>query len=122
FNKVNILKNHWQNYLNAEFNQAYYHRLREFLKNEYASQTIYPDMHDIFDALHYTDYPDVKVVILGQDPYHGPNQAHGLSFSVQKGVKLPPSLRNIYKELEADLNIKPADHGNLTAWAKQGVL
>lgn len=119
---MNILKNNWQNYLNAEFDKSYYQTLHDFLKKEYESQTIYPNMYDIFNALHYTDFNDVKVVILGQDPYHGPNQAHGLSFSVQKGIQLPPSLRNIYKELDSDLKIPPASHGDLTAWAKQGVL
>src|SRR5699024_10952173 len=79
-------------------------------------------MHDIYNALHYTDYENTKVVILGQDPYHGPNQAHGLSFSVQPGVAIPPSLKNIYKELHDDLGVPIASHGCLTDWAKQGVL
>ena len=97
--------------------------LRAFLKSEIqAEKVIYPANHLIFNALNTTKLPDVKVVILGQDPYHGPNQAHGLSFSVQKGVALPPSLRNIFHELSTDLGIEKPQHGNLTAWAEQGVL
>ena len=93
---MGILKNDWKNYLEEEFNKDYYRRIRRFLIQEYRSKTIYPDMYDIFNALHFTPYKDVKVVILGQDPYHGPNQAHGLSFSVKPEVKIPPSLVNIY--------------------------
>ena len=96
--------------------------LREFLKNEYTTKIIYPDKYDIFNALHYTSYKDVKVVILGQDPYHGPNQAHGLSFSVSPGVKIPPSLLNIYKELNSDLECYIPNNGYLKKWADQGVL
>jgi len=117
-----ILKNDWAPLLEEEFTNRYYLRLREFLKREYATQTIYPNMHDIFNALHYTPFRDVKVVILGQDPYHGPNQAHGLSFSVQKGVRKPPSLVNIFKELENDLGFATPEHGSLIKWAKEGVL
>lgn len=117
-----IIHNSWQEILQDEFNQPYYGQLREFLKREYASQTIYPDMYHIYSALELTPYEDVKVVILGQDPYHGPNQAHGLSFSVQPGVKIPPSLVNIYKELQEDLGYAPVNHGFLESWAKQGVL
>ena len=117
-----ILENDWQELLNDEFDKEYYKKLRHQLKNEYSNYTIYPDMYDIFNALHYTSYEDVKVVILGQDPYHGPNQAHGLSFSVKKGVRIPPSLVNIYKELNNDLGCKIPSHGNLTKWAKQGIL
>lgn len=95
------------------FESDYYAKLHAFLKNEYLSQTIYPDMYHIFEAFELTPFSDVKVVILGQDPYHGPNQAHGLSFSVLPGVDIPPSLRNIYKELESDLGIKPVNHGYL---------
>ncbi|MGP6146043.1 uracil-DNA glycosylase [Jeotgalibaca sp. A122] len=116
-----IIHNEWQEVLEPEFKSAYYLQLRKFLKKEYGQATIYPSMHDIWNAFELTPYNDVKVVIIGQDPYHGENQAHGLSFSVQKGVRIPPSLRNIYKELESDLGIKPVTHGNLTAWAKQGV-
>src|SRR5690625_2828028 len=117
-----ILKNDWANYLQDEFSKEYYVRLREILKEEYKTQTIYPEMHDIFNALHYTPFHQVKVVILGQDPYHGPGQAHGLSFSVQRYVKQPPSLRNIFKELQSDLGFPPPNHGYLVDWTRQGVL
>ena len=117
-----ILKNNWAEYLNPEFKKEYYQKLRSFLVNEYTTKTIYPNMYDIFNALHYTDYNDVKIVILGQDPYHGPNQAHGLSFSVQPGVKTPPSLINIYKELHDDLGCYIPNNGYLKKWADQGVL
>ena len=120
--KKQILKNDWAPLLNDEFSKPYYLSLREFLKNEYRTQTIYPSMYDIFNALHYTPFHEVKVVILGQDPYHGPNQAHGLSFSVQKGVPQPPSLVNIFQELKNDLGIDPPNHGCLIDWTKQGVL
>lgn len=115
-------KNKWQDLLKDEFKKDYYLNLREFLKKEYKENTIYPEMNDIFNALHYTSYEDVKVVILGQDPYHGPRQAHGLSFSVQPGVKIPPSLRNIYKELNSDLGINIPNNGYLKSWADNGVL
>ncbi len=117
-----ILKNDWKNYLSSEFEKDYYKNLRSFLKNEYNSAVIYPNMYDIFNALHFTSYADTKVVILGQDPYHGPNQAHGLSFSVNPGVKTPPSLLNIYKELHSDLNCYIPNNGYLKKWADQGVL
>lgn len=118
----NPLSNDWSQLLEDEFSKDYYLRLREFLKEEYQENTVYPPMHDIFNALHYTSFHNVKVVILGQDPYHGPNQAHGLSFSVQPGVSIPPSLRNIYKELSTDIGMVTPSHGHLTKWAKQGVL
>ena len=117
-----ILKNDWINYLNTEFEKDYYLKLREFLKNEYNSKVIYPNMYDLFNALHFTSYEDTKVVILGQDPYHGPKQAHGLSFSVNPGVKTPPSLVNIYKELHDDLGCYIPNNGYLKKWADQGVL
>jgi len=117
-----IIHNSWQNELNDEFEKEYYGKLREFLKQEYQQQTIYPDMYHIYSALELTPFEAVKVVILGQDPYHGPNQAHGLSFSVQPGIKTPPSLVNIYKELQSDLGYPPVQHGFLESWAKQGVL
>ena len=117
-----ILKNDWNELLKDEFSKDYYLSLREFLKNEYTAKIIYPDKYDIFNALHYTSYKDVKVVILGQDPYHGPNQAHGLSFSVSPGVKIPPSLLNIYKELNSDLGCYIPNNGYLKKWADQGVL
>ena len=112
----------WDEVIGDEFEKEYYLKLREFLKAEYSSQKIYPDMYDIFNALKLTPYNEVKAVILGQDPYHEPNQAHGLSFSVRDGTELPPSLKNIYKELETDVGIKPTTSGDLTPWAKQGVL
>ena len=115
-------KNSWNKVLDGEFEKDYYLKLRQFLKTEYASHTIYPNMYDIFNALKYTSFDDVKVVILGQDPYHGAGQAHGLCFSVQKGVEPPPSLKNIYKELNAELGLSIPSHGELTKWAKQGVL
>lgn len=118
---VNI-GNSWDILLKDEFQKEYYLKLRQFLKNEYATKTIYPDMHDIFNALKYTPYEDVKVVILGQDPYHGPGQAHGLCFSVKEGIEPPPSLKNIFKEIESDIGIKMSGAGDLTPWAKQGVL
>ncbi|NBA17700.1 uracil-DNA glycosylase [Enterococcus hirae] len=117
-----IIHNSWQTILIDEFEKEYYQKLRNFLKKEYTTQKIHPDMYHIYEALELTPYEKVKVVILGQDPYHGVNQAHGLSFSVQPGVKIPPSLNNIYKELQSDLGISPVKHGNLVSWAKQGVL
>lgn len=114
--------NEWDELLADEFKKDYYLRLREFLKKEYATQTIYPDMYNIFNSLKYTSYSDVKAVILGQDPYHGPGQAHGLCFSVQEGVPLPPSLKNIFKELRDDLGCTPPVNGTLTKWAENGVL
>ena len=117
-----ILKNDWHDLLKDEFKKDYYLALRKFLINEYRTRTIYPDMYDIFNALHYTPYKDVKVVILGQDPYHGPNQAHGLSFSVKPGVPAPPSLVNIFKELNSDVGCYIPNNGYLKKWADQGVL
>lgn len=114
--------NSWDSILAEEFNKDYYLKLREFLKVEYRTHTVYPDMHDIFNAFKYTDYNDVKVVILGQDPYHEPMQAQGLSFSVPKGVRIPPSLVNIYKELNDDMGIPVPSHGCLKEWASEGVL
>lgn len=116
------LGNSWDRVLDGEFEKEYYQKLRDFLIEEYRSKTIYPGMHDIFNALKVTGYDDVKVVILGQDPYHEPGQAHGMAFSVQPGIKTPPSLVNIYKELLDDLGIQPVDHGYLMKWAEQGVL
>jgi uracil-DNA glycosylase len=117
-----ILKNDWKNYLESEFQKDYYIKLKKFLVSEYNSKIVYPGMYDIFNALHYTPYSKVKVVILGQDPYHGPNQAHGLSFSVNPGVKAPPSLINMYKELQSDLGCYIPNNGYLKKWADQGVL
>ena len=114
--------NDWDEILAGEFDQEYYKHIRYFLKQEYAEQTVYPPMEYIFNALRLTPYSSVKAVILGQDPYHGPGQAHGLCFSVQPGVQPPPSLQNIFKELQSDLGIVPPKDGTLTKWAKQGVL
>ena len=114
--------NQWQEILKEQTALDYYKNLQAFLNTEYETKTIYPKKSDIFNALNYTDYEDVKVVLLGQDPYHGPNQAHGLSFSVLPGQKLPPSLKNMLKELQEDLGCELPDHGELTHWAKQGVL
>ncbi|MBQ7784009.1 MAG: uracil-DNA glycosylase [Oscillospiraceae bacterium] len=114
--------NDWDEIMKGEFDLPYYKQLREFLKTEYFSLEVYPHMNNIFNAMKHTAYNDVKAVIIGQDPYHEPNQAHGLCFSVQKGCPIPPSLRNIYKEIESDLGITPASHGELYSWADSGVL
>ncbi len=119
---MEIFKNDWANYLKDELQQPYYRQLRQFLIGEYRTRAVYPDMYSIFNALHYTSYEDTKVVILGQDPYHGEGQAHGLSFSVLPGVAPPPSLLNIFKELQTDLGCEVPAHGCLQAWAEQGVL
>ena len=117
-----LIHNEWQEVLKDEFEAPYYEKLRQFLKKEYQEQVIFPEMNHIWEAFEWTPYDKVKVVILGQDPYHGPNQAHGLSFSVQPTIKTPPSLVNIYKELQSDLGIPPVNHGYLKSWAEQGVL
>ena len=114
--------NSWDRILEGEFEKEYYLKLREFLKEEYSTRTIYPDMYHIFEALKRTSYAQTKVVLLGQDPYHGPGQAHGLAFSVRRGVPKPPSLQNMFKELHRDLGIEIPDHGCLESWADQGVL
>lgn len=116
------LQNDWAPLLEPEFAQPYYSELRSFLAAEYRSRPVYPDMHDIYSALHLTGYDRTKVVILGQDPYHGPGQAHGLSFSVKPGVPAPPSLQNIFKELKDDLGCYIPNNGHLVKWAEQGVL
>lgn len=116
------LGNDWDELLKDEFQKDYYQQLRQFLIREYRTKTIYPDMYKIYEALKLTSYADTKVVILGQDPYHGENQAHGLAFSVQEGVQIPPSLVNIYKELADDLGCYIPNNGYLVPWAKQGVL
>ncbi|WP_440602817.1 uracil-DNA glycosylase [Bacillus sp. GB_SG_008] len=117
-----ILKNDWAPLLAPEFEKPYYQQLQLFLKEEYHTHVVYPKQEDIFNALHYTSYQDTKVLILGQDPYHGPDQAHGLSFSVQPGVRTPPSLQNMYKELLDDLGYPIPNNGYLVKWAEQGVL
>lgn len=114
--------NDWDEIMAGEFDKPYYRELREFLKQEYFTREIYPPMNDIFNAMKHTAYSDVKAVIIGQDPYHEPNQAHGLCFSVQKGCPIPPSLRNIYKEMSEDIGFVPPDHGELYHWADNGVL
>jgi len=115
-------QNTWNDVIGDEFSKEYYIKLRNFLKDEYSSRIIYPPMYDIFNALKLTDYNDVKVVILGQDPYHGEGEAHGLAFSVKEGVDIPPSLRNIYKELQMSLGCYIPNNGYLEKWARQGVL
>lgn len=114
--------NDWDELLKEEFKKDYYLKLREFLIDEYRTKTIYPDKEDIFNALKFTSFKDTKVLILGQDPYHGKGQGHGLSFSVNKEIKVPPSLRNIYKELHDDIGEKIPNNGYLKKWAQQGVL
>ncbi|MDR1496565.1 MAG: uracil-DNA glycosylase [Clostridiales Family XIII bacterium] len=118
------LGNDWDVLLQDEWDKPYYRQLRRFLKAEYGNGAIYPDMNDIFNALRYTAYKDVKAVVLGQDPYHGPDQAHGLCFSVKPGVEPPPSLVNIFKELahEYHPNFSPPGNGYLVPWAERGVL
>jgi len=117
-----VLRNDWAQQVGDQFDRPYYSKLREFLKTEYRTRRVYPEPHDIFNALHHTAYADVKAVILGQDPYHGPGQAHGLSFSVKPGVPPPPSLQNIFKELRDDVGAPIPNHGYLNSWAEQGVL
>lgn len=119
---VHFLQNDWAEVLDEEFEKPYYKELREFLKHAYASERVYPPMEDIYNALRVTPYASTKVVILGQDPYHGPGQAHGLSFSVRPGVQPPPSLLNIFKEMESDIGCARPTHGCLLGWAEQGVL
>jgi uracil-DNA glycosylase len=114
--------NDWDDLLKDEFQKEYYQQLRQFLIKEYRTKKIYPDKYKLFEALKLTSYADTKVVILGQDPYHGERQAHGLAFSVQEGIAIPPSLLNIYKELQNDLGCYIPNNGYLVSWAKQGVL
>ncbi|MGN0702695.1 MAG: uracil-DNA glycosylase [Lentihominibacter sp.] len=114
--------NSWDTVLREEFKKEYYLKLREFLKQEYRHGTVYPEMDNIFNALKLTSYDDAKAVIIGQDPYHEPGQAQGLCFSVPRGMKQPPSLVNIFKEMQSDLGIRPPDHGCLEGWAREGVL
>ena len=118
------LGNSWDDVLASEFKSEYYLALREFLKKEYREHTVYPPMDEIYSAFKVTPFEDVKVLILGQDPYHGPGQAHGMAFSVKPGIKQPPSMVNIFKELKEDLGIDPPpkDYGYLMSWAEQGVM
>ena len=119
---MSMLKNDWAPLLKGEMEKSYYRQLRKVLREEYQTKVIYPDQDDIYNALHFTAFNETKVVIIGQDPYHGPGQAHGLSFSVKPGVRIPPSLKNIYKELQTDLGCTIPNHGYLVEWTKQGVL
>ncbi|WP_204104267.1 MULTISPECIES: uracil-DNA glycosylase [Spirulina sp. CCY15215] len=112
----------WENILAEEFEKSYFKKLEEFVLREYETQTVYPPLEQIFAAFEYTNFEDVKVLLLGQDPYHGEDQAHGLSFSVRSGVKIPPSLRNIFKELNSDIGCDIPQEGCLTKWAEQGIL
>ncbi len=118
---MGALSGEWESALRAEFTKPYYKKLFEFIKNEYSTKVIYPPSNEIFTAFHLTAPSEIKVLILGQDPYHEPGQAHGMSFSVKPSVAIPPSLQNIYKELEDDLNCYIPDNGYLIKWAKQGV-
>lgn len=117
-----MINKSWDDFLNKEFNEPYFKDLSSFLKKEYETKKIYPSKKEVFSSFYYTDLDKVKVVILGQDPYHQPNQACGLAFAVKKGVALPPSLVNIYKEISDDLNIEMSNDGYLIKWAMQGVM
>ena len=117
-----MIGNDWDNILKDEFNKDYFKKLMLTIRDEYNKKIIFPRKDEVFKAFRYTPYQNVKVVILGQDPYHGDGEAEGLSFSVPKNIKIPPSLINIYKELHNDLGITPPNHGNLSSWAKEGVL
>lgn len=117
-----IFDNDWQRVLAVEFEKSYYKELTQFIEKEYTMGTVYPPKDEVMNALHTTAYKDVKVVILGQDPYHGQNQAHGMSFSVKPGIPQPPSLRNMLQELQDDIGCKVPEHGYLMKWAEQGVL
>lgn len=117
-----MIGNNWDNILEEEYKKEYFQKLQRFVVEEYKTKTIYPKMSEIFNAFLYTSYQNVKVVILGQDPYHGENQAEGLSFSVKQGIAKPPSLINIFSELKDDLGCDIPEHGSLVSWAKQGVL
>ena len=117
-----MINNDWLEILEKEFHQEYYKKLNKFILEEYKTKAIFPIKEEIFNAFEMCSFSNSKVIILGQDPYHNFNQAHGLAFSVLRGNKVPPSLKNIYKELESDLGIRPAEHGELTSWAEEGVL
>ncbi|MEW9698743.1 uracil-DNA glycosylase [Paenibacillus sp. SI8] len=119
---MSMFSNDWSTLLEEELQSRYFLDLQQFLIEEYRTNTIFPEMGDRFNALHLTAYADTKIVILGQDPYHGKGQAHGLSFSVKPGIPAPPSLQNMYKELQSDLGCYIPDHGHLVSWAEQGVL
>lgn len=117
-----MIGNEWDELLNEEYKKDYFKNLQKFIIEEYKNKTVYPKMSEIFNAFSKTSYNNVKVVIIGQDPYHGENEAEGLSFSVKIGIQKPPSLINIFSELKDDLGIDPPNHGSLVSWAKQGVL
>ncbi len=117
-----MVNNDWKDILKLEFGKEYYKKLDKFIQSEYKSKAIFPIKEEIFYAFEMCSFRNTKVVIIGQDPYHNFNQAHGLAFSVLRGNKIPPSLKNIYKELESDLEIKTPNHGELTSWAEEGVL
>jgi uracil-DNA glycosylase len=117
-----MIGNDWDQLLESEFKQEYFQELTRSVKEEYRKYRCYPPIHDVFNAFRYSSYLDTKVVVMGQDPYHGPDQAMGLLFSVNEGVKFPPSLENIFKELKNDLSLDIPKSGNLTPWAKQGML
>lgn len=119
---MELVGNHWDKILDEEYHKEYFKKIVAFINKEYKEKTCFPPKSRILRALSLTDYDDIKVVILGQDPYHGQGEANGLAFAVSNGIKLPPSLQNIYKELNTDLNIKIAKAGNLECWAKEGVL
>ena len=116
------INNNWKKFIDEEVEQEYFQNLKKFLLEEYETKKVYPKKSDIFKCFELTDFHDVKVIILGQDPYHQVNQAHGLCFSVNKGIKVPPSLVNIYKEIHSDIGINIPNHGDLTKWAQEGVL
>ena len=117
-----MIGNDWDKYLKDEYSKEYFIKLKHFISNEYKTKTVYPKMSEIFNAFQKTPFENVKVVILGQDPYHGEKEAEGLSFSVKVGIQKPPSLINIFSELKEDLGIEPPNHGSLVSWAEQGVL
>src|SRR5574344_1609774 len=117
-----MIKKKWDSILKEEYEKEYFKKIVLDIRKEYQEHTCFPKASDVFNAFKYTDFDDIKVVIIGQDPYHGENEAHGLCFSVQDGVKIPPSLQNIFKELKSDLGYEPPQNGSLEKWAKEGVL
>jgi len=119
---MRVLTTDWNQVLSSEFSQSYWYALQDFVTRERSQFQVFPSREDVFNAFELTSLADTRIVILGQDPYHGPGQAHGLAFSVQQGTRIPPSLRNIYKELATDIGCPIPSHGDLTSWAHQGVL
>jgi len=119
---MRVLTTDWNQVLSSEFSQSYWYALQDFVTRERSQFQVFPSREDVFNAFELTSLADTRIVILGQDPYHGPGQAHGLAFSVQQGTRIPPSLRNIYKELPTDIGCPIPSHGDLTSWAHQGVL